>query len=329
MKIVDVTLRDGGFVCDFDWGFEKAVEHLKAVSAIGLNIIEVGYWKQSAKSQNPFYGVDENFLSKLAAYIPSQTKIAAMIDFHYCSKNLEDYPIMGATRLEMLRLTARKEDFEDAIKFGRELREKKGLLLSFQIINSTNYSKIELTQSVQKLIDNKFDVVAFADSHGNLNLLKDMPKYYEAIKLLEDNGVEWGVHLHDHTGRATLNYWYLTQTSCNYIDVSTNGVGKGAGNLKMDFVVSNEALPTLLQYMTSVAHPKIKIEKIDALNLLTGRLNVTDNYAKYALKNNISIKKFFDALMRLSARDKDTYNEALIQNLLNESFLQESTYGKN
>lgn len=316
MKIVDVTLRDGGFVCDFDWGLNHAIDHIKTVSAIGLNIIEIGYWKQSAKSNNPFYGIDENFLEKLAVHIPSQIKIAAMIDFHYCSKNIGDYPVAGATRLEMLRLTARKEDFEEAIKFGSELKKATGLSLSFQIINSTNYSKIELSQSVKKLIANKFDIVAFADSHGNLNLLKDMSKYSEAIKLLEDHSVEWGFHLHDHTGRATLNYWYLTQTSCNYIDVSANGVGKGAGNLKMDFVVNNEMLSTLLEYMTTVAHPQIKIKKIDALNLMTGRLNVTDNYAKYALKNDISIKPFFDALMRINGRDKDTYNEDLIKSLV-------------
>ena len=215
-------------------------------------------------------------------------------------------------------MTSRKEDFEEALKFGKVLKETTGLSVSFQIINSTNYSKKELYRTVEKLIENQFDMVAFADSHGNLNLLKEMSKYAEAIKLLEDNSIEWGFHLHDHTGRAVLNYWYLTQTSCNYIDVSANGVGKGSGNLKMDYVVMNNLLPILLEYMTTTAHTKIKIEKIDALNLIAGRLNVTDNYAKYALQNDISIQVFFSALIRITGKNKDTYNENLIEELIKE-----------
>ena len=297
MKIVDVTLRDGGFVCDFNWGYNYAIEHIKTVSKLGIHIVELGYWKQSSKSQNPFYNMNEELLEKLSQYIPLHMKVSAMIDFHYCSKNIEDYPISGSSRLEILRMTSRKEDFEEAIKFAKLLKESTGLQISFQIINSTNYSKKELFQAVEKLIEGNFDMVAFADSHGNLNLLKDMPKYEESIKLLEDNAIEWGFHLHNHTGRAVLNYWYLTKTSCNYIDVSANGVGKGSGNLKMDFVISNDMLPILLEYMTTFAHPKIKIERIEALNLITGRLNMTDNYAKYALQNKISIKIFFSALI--------------------------------
>lgn len=316
MKIVDVTLRDGGFVCDFNWGFDNAINHIAAISKMGIPVIELGYWKQNAKSTNPFYNMTETILDELTNKIPLQIKVSAMIDFHYCSKNLDDYPEIGSSRLEILRLTSRKEDFEDAMKFAKSLKELKGLSISFQIINSTNYSKKELLSVVEKLISNNFDMVAFADSHGNLNLLKDMPKYIDSIKLLEDNGVEWGFHLHDHTGRATLNYWILTQTSCNYIDVSANGVGKGIGNLRMEHVVSNETLPILLEYMTSSAHPMIKINKIDALNLVTGRINVTDNYAKYALNHGLSLKDFMNALLRIHGKDKDTYNENVIRTLI-------------
>lgn len=318
MKIVDVTLRDGGFVCDFDWGFDYAVNHIKTMVEIGVNIIELGYWKQSSKSKNPFYNMNDELLEKLAQYIPKTIRTAVMIDFHYCSKDLEDYPNFGFSRLDIIRITSRKEDFEDAVKFGRLLKEKKGLKVSFQIINSTNYSKKELMQSIEKLIENSFDMVAFADSHGNLNLIQDIAKYEEAFKLLDDNSVRWSFHLHDHTGRATLNYWYLTQTSCYSIDVSANGVGKGTGNLKLDYVISNEMLPILLEYMTTTAHQKIKIEKIEAFNLMTGRLNITDNYAKYALSNNLTIKDFFSILIRISGKDRDTYNENLIKRLSEE-----------
>jgi 4-hydroxy 2-oxovalerate aldolase len=295
---------------------DNAINHIATISSMGISIIELGYWKQTSKSNNPFYNMNETILSQLTKDMPLEIKASAMIDFHYCSKNLDDYPDFGSSRLEIIRLTSRKEDFDDAMKFAKSLKEMKGLTVSFQIINSSNYSKKELQNIVEKLIDNNLDMVAFADSHGNLNLIHDMPKYSDSIKLLEDNNIEWGFHLHDHTGRAALNYWILTNTSCDYMDISANGVGKGVGNLKMEHVVPNEMLPELLTYMTSSAHNEISIKKIDALNLITGRMNVTDNYAKYALKNNLTLKIFMNALGRIKGKDKDTYNESLIISLI-------------
>ena len=50
MNLVDVTLRDGGFTCDFDWPMHFAHEYYNLMSNLGISYIEMGYWKQTAKS---------------------------------------------------------------------------------------------------------------------------------------------------------------------------------------------------------------------------------------------------------------------------------------
>ena len=50
MEIIDVTLRDGGFTCDFDWPMEFAQEYYELLSELGVNLMELGYWKQTSKS---------------------------------------------------------------------------------------------------------------------------------------------------------------------------------------------------------------------------------------------------------------------------------------
>ena len=42
MNIVDVTLRDGGFTCDFDWPIEFAQEYYNLVTQLGVSCIELG-----------------------------------------------------------------------------------------------------------------------------------------------------------------------------------------------------------------------------------------------------------------------------------------------
>ena len=308
MRIVDVTLRDGGFVSDFNWNLEDAKLHANTMASIGVHVVELGYWKQTEKSSNPFYNMDEKVLGYLSEDLPQSTMVSAMIDFSYCSKNLEDYPLLGQTRLDILRITSRKQDFTEALAFAGKLKSHTGLKISFQIINCTNYSKKKLTDVAQMIVDADLDVVAFADSHGNLNLSVEMVNYRPAIEIFKENNLEWGFHLHNHTGRAALNYWVLKNEGCDYMDGSVNGLGKGGGNLKLEEIVTNENIPRLLDYMVNFSAKEMRMSLPVSYNVLCGRANVTDNYRKVGLLHNVEFSIFQSILNKLEGDDKDAFN---------------------
>lgn len=313
MKLVDVTLRDGGFVNDFNWNLKEAINHVRVMQNIGIHVIEIAYWKQQAKSKNPYYAMNEEYLFKLFEKTPKRSEIAVMVDYHYCSHDPADYPLKKDGLIDILRITARKEDFEDACVFASNIRSRNDLRVSFQIINSTNYSAIELESATKVIIEaGAADIVAFADSHGNLNMSTDGNLYKKAIDLLTANSVKWGFHLHNHTGRANHNYWLIREMGCNYMDTSVNGLGKGGGNLRLEEVISNEYLPLLLGYMASEAAPQMRISRHIAYNILTGRANVTDNYRENGVKSDMSFDEFAKRLSGLRGRDKDSYDAEAI-----------------
>ena len=133
MKIIDVTLRDGGFVNDFNWNLSEARRHIEVCNSIGLHYIELAYWKQNAKSNNLFYSMDESILSELTDGLSLDTKLGVMIDYHYCKKEFSEYPKIDESSIDLIRITSRKEDIIDAINFSRELKDFTGLNISFQI----------------------------------------------------------------------------------------------------------------------------------------------------------------------------------------------------
>ena len=50
MQIIDVTLRDGGHVREFNWPIKFAQDHYKSLCNIPeIKFIELGYWKQTSK----------------------------------------------------------------------------------------------------------------------------------------------------------------------------------------------------------------------------------------------------------------------------------------
>ena len=255
-------------------------------------------------------------LSKFEDVFSPESLCAAMIDYHYCSHDIKDYPKYGESKLEVLRLTSRKQDFDEALKFAEHLKDSTGLQISFQIINSTNYNSHELHEITSKLCDTNLDIVAYADSHGNLNLFNDYVNFEPSISELKSKNKKIGFHLHNHTGRALSNFLYLSSKKIDYIDASVNGIGKGLGNLMYEEIIRNEDLPILLNYMTYEAHEAIRIDKWKAYNILTGRSNVTDNYSKEAVKYDHSFVDFFNIISRLAGIDKDSYNPDAYKKIL-------------
>ena len=151
MKILDCTLRDGGFTQNFNWDFEFAKRYYNLMTKFNIPYIELGYWMQTAKSSNPFYNFNFQHLEKIAKDA-NKKNVSIIIDYHYCTKDTSKYPKKFSTPVSLIRMTARKEDLKDALVFSENLKNDKDLDVSIQIINSTNYSKKELEEITSKLI---------------------------------------------------------------------------------------------------------------------------------------------------------------------------------
>ena len=115
MDLIDVTLRDGGHAVNFDWPIETAKEYFELISEIKeVTYVEMGYWKQTSKTNNTFYNLNLEKLEKITGLNPSK-KVSIMVDYHYCSKYLSDYPKKSDQNIvEMIRVCSRKTDISDS-----------------------------------------------------------------------------------------------------------------------------------------------------------------------------------------------------------------------
>jgi len=313
MKILDCTLRDGGFVNDFNWDINFAKRYYELMCSLNIHYVELGYWKQTSKSKNRFYNLKEKDVEIITNKMNKQN-VCVIIDYHYCSKKLLDYPKKDKSPIAMIRLTARKQDIEKAISFAKKLQDYTNLDISLQIINCTNYSKKEIDELVSKIIKNNFLYIYFADSHGNLNLIDDFYKFEKSIQIILESGKQIGFHLHNHTDRALLNYYFCKNNNINIIDTSIFGIGKGGGNLALENIISNEYLVELLTFMQK-EKKHLLLNKINYLFYkLSGRMNITDNYATFAISKSMPLKKFSNFCLTLRKKEKDVFNKVLIEN---------------
>jgi 4-hydroxy 2-oxovalerate aldolase len=311
-KIIDVTLRDGGFTCDFNWSMSFAQEYYGLMCKLNIDYIELGYWKQSSKSKNRFYNLNQDIVDKVTNK-QGKNNVAIMVDYHYCSKDLNDYPTDSQHEIKLIRLTARRDLIDDALEFAKKLRKHTNLEVSFNIFNITSYTDLELDSVVDKVINSSLEYVYMADTHGHLDLNRDMGKFEKHFRKIKKTGKKTGFHLHNHTGKAYMNYIKCKESLyVDLCDTSVMSLGKGAGNLKLEDVLSDEKSFLLNEFIFKHYDTVFK-KTVSPYYLVTGRYGITDNYATQAEKLKIPMNKFINFCCGVSGLKIDNFDKNILK----------------
>jgi len=315
MKIVDVTLRDGGFTCDFDWPMEFAKEYYALVSTLNVDCMELGYWKQTSKSKNRFFNLDYDTIKEITGEA-GHNNVCVMIDYHYCSKDLNDYPTSSQNEIRMIRMTARKDMIDNALEFAVNLKQHTGLEIAFNIFNTTNYTDSELTVTLDKVLGTNLDLVGFADTHGHLNLNKDNTRYEKHFRRIKQAGMQTSFHLHNHTGQAYINYIKCSESqNIDICDTSIGGLGKGAGNLRLEEVLSLEET-LVLNGFKNLYYDSLFKKTVSPYYLVTGKIGITDNYATQAIKLCVPMSTFSLFCKTITGLNRDNFDSSLLENYI-------------
>ena len=289
-KILDCTLRDGGYYNNWDFSTIFVKNYLNALASTSVDIIEIGFRKpvnnigsgpSGLKKIGKFLSSEEKYLSKLN--IPKGKKISVMIDlsdyggidgFTNLKKNFGN---SNNTVISMVRIACNYNDKQNLQKTIKYLKDKKYVVCA-NLMKFTILKHSEILSFFKLALKSGADYVYLADSFGNClpSQLKAISKYLKRkidIKRL-------GFHPHDNMGNALKNTNLTINEGFGIVDTSIMGMGRGAGNLKLEkFLVSqkktfNKKILNLFlkKYMVPL-NKKYKWGK--------------NKYYKYSAKNNI------------------------------------------
>ena len=310
MKFIDVTLRDSGHQHGFNWPLEFVGRYLESIQSFPeIEFVELGYWKQSGKFDGPFYSIEEKLLSSICKM--TKKKLSIMVDYHYCSHIIEDFPShIDFDELGLIRVCLRKEDIEEGCNFVKELKNYTKCKLSINFFNITNYEKDDLTFACEAAEDSNADFMYFADTHGGLDLEKNLKMFKQFTKLIKKIGMIPGLHLHDHSGKAYFNYRNLLNAGFDATDVSLGGLGKGLGNLKLENVFDLRGREHILDHL--IIDKDLFQMPSGPYGILTARDSITDHYAVVAERGGLTPSEFANQLEKISGSSKDNFNNKIL-----------------
>ena len=242
LKVLDVTLRDGGCVNDFNFGQNYMEKILAAQEASGVDIIEMGYIdenKGSTSGRTQY--INEQVIPQtiLKDKKPGVTYVAMMDYGKFNVNNLQNKTKDG---IDGIRMAFHKKNRLDVVELGRKIIDK-GYEFYIQPMITLRYSDSELLELIELVNKELPDASGFyiVDSFGEMRP-NDMSR---VLNLVDHNlipSMTLGFHSHNNLQMSYSNAIAMLQFPTNrnlMIDCSIMGMGKGAGNLNTELLLEH------------------------------------------------------------------------------------------
>lgn len=242
INVLDVTLRDGGCVNNFNFGQVYMEKILAAQEASGVNVIEMGYLDENKGTQAgrtqwiSIPAISDTLLKEKKAGI----KYVAMMD--YGKYSVEKFPSRTENYIDGIRVAFHKKNMHDIVSIGKQIIEK-GYELYIQPMITLRYSDAELLELIE-LVNTELPQASgfyIVDSFGEMRP-NDMSRM---LNLVDHNLIPsmlLGFHSHNNLQMSYSNACAMLQFPTNrnlMLDTSIMGMGKGAGNLNTELLLEH------------------------------------------------------------------------------------------
>lgn len=234
MKILDCTLRDGGYYTA--WDFDKPVvdAYIEAMEKLPIDCIEVGYRNKPGKEYLGQFGYTP--VSTLETIRARCTKkIAVMLNEK--SSRVEDLDrLLASVRelVDVVRLAVDPSNFERAVSLARAVKEL-GFEVSFNMMYMSTWRQRSGLMPKLSNLDGCVDMLCMVDSFGGI-----VPEELKAIvrEVRSNTGVPIGFHGHNNLQMGLINTLTAIECGAEGVDATILGMGRGAGNLKMELLLA-------------------------------------------------------------------------------------------
>jgi len=237
-QILDVTLRDGGYVNDWQFLLPTALAIVSTLAKGGMPYIEVGYYHPSHSSTNgsghhsgPSAYCQHEYLEAVSR-VHGNSKLGVMI--HLNEVLPTDYTFLAGYDISTVRFVVPGSNIQQ-LEPHIDAAHTAGLTASVNLIRASQRSDENILLCARAAQDLGADWLYLADSNGSL-----FPDRVERLfrELREELDMRLGFHAHDSLHLAFANSLAAIRGGATLLDSSLGGMGKGAGNLVTELICS-------------------------------------------------------------------------------------------
>lgn len=237
IKILDCTLRDGGYVNNWHFGKNAIAKIIQQLTNAGVDIIECGFLEQCDYDEDCSFF---NHVDQIGRFIPEKRKSTIYVAMTRLGNySIELLPPYDGKSIDGIRVSFHYNEFEDAMDFCYQIKDK-GYKVFLQPVGTTSYCDemlLSLINLVNKLKPYSFYIV---DTLGLMHR-EDVLRFFYLINHNLDKCIHMGFHSHNNLQLSYSNCQSLTALECDRtlsLDASVYGMGRGAGNLNTELMAN-------------------------------------------------------------------------------------------
>lgn len=329
LKLLDCTLRDGGYINDWKWGFSRARGIIRALVQARVDVVEVGFLRNVDTYDSGITvcsRIEE--LNRLLPADKGETMFSAMaMCSNYDVDKLSPY---AGTGISMIRITAHDYDLAEGLDFARKVKEK-GYKLSINPINIMGYSDeriLWIINQVNAIQPYQFSIV---DTFGSMKR-RDLERIVGLVDNNLNRNIRVALHLHENMSLSTClaqNFVDMHLCRPTTVDGSLMGMGRIPGNLPIELIAD---------YLNDYCEKAYDIDPMmDAIEdyimplkgdtqwgytpayFLSARFNLHRNYAEHYLKKgDLTNQDINHILARIAPNKKTAFDAAYADKLYDE-----------
>ena len=325
IKLLDCTLRDGGYVNNWDFKKNNIIKIINNLIDAKIDFVECGFLKnETSDSEKSLYSSIEE-LEEVLDLVKSGAKFTVMIN----------YGEFGATETIktkyknlFFRIAFKKKDKKEALEFVKKLVDD-GNKVFVNPMNTNSYSSnefLDLINSVNQIKPYAFTIV---DTFGAMKEKDVLSMFYVAESTL-DKDIKLCFHSHNNLQLSFSNTSKLLNAVNQrelIIDSTVFGIGRGAGNLATELIVQylNDNFNTEYDIIPIL---KTLHEQINPIFLkspwgysvhyyLAAKNLCHPNYAKYLIdKKTVAVEVINNILQAIPPDKKASFDKDLIEKIL-------------
>lgn len=243
VKILDCTLRDGGYCNNWQFDKKEASAMVHALNNAGLDIIELGYKSPKSHTSKSFEGLfrycTESQIQFLKEYPAAE--YAFMLDAkEFLINNKVDRSVVDEcipqckeSFFDWVRIASYYPTLQGTVELTDVLRDL-GYRVTINLMGTSLLTEDDLNKAFSLASTSKTDVLYFSDSFGNLKP-NDVCQCIDLIRQYYSGKI--GIHTHDNNGLAFANTIAAIDAGIDFVDATLMGMGRGAGNLRTEQIL--------------------------------------------------------------------------------------------
>ena len=326
IKLLDCTLRDGGYYNNWDFSKDLVNDYLIAIADSGIKYVEIGFRSIKEKKLNgPNFFSRDSYIDILN--IPKSINIGVMINISEivnASKNYDKtlkelFKNQGKSKIKFVRLATHFSEISHAVKICKILKRKK-IKVIINLMQITEQKHEEIIDAVKKIKVVNPSVLYFADSLGAMNS-EDVSRCIKSIRS-EWSG-EIGIHTHNNLGKAVSNSIEAIKQGATWIDSTVTGMGRGPGNSETEYILIEMSNYSKRKYnilpITRIIKKYFEPLKIrykwgpNPFYYLAGIHGIHPTYIQEMLTIKMEEDEILEAIKQLKTKDGNKYDVNLVK----------------